>query len=65
MKITKKMLLQRWASARKNSKTDIGPFKSWIKSNGKEVLEYLGQHNGGSNNLDFTDEALKLLEANL
>lgn len=62
MKISKQMLQGRWKSARKEAgdKWQNQSFKAWLKDNGKSVINHFQQKAEGE--LDFTDNALKLVE---
>ena len=57
MKITKKILKKRYRSVDSEKKTG---FKSWIRENGKEIVQYYKDKSTGD--LDFSDDAMKLME---
>ena len=57
MKITKKILKKRYRSVDSEKKTG---FKSRIRENGKEIVQYYKDKSTGD--LDFSDDAMKLME---
>ena len=62
MKITKKLLRNRHKAAIKENTKEkkVKSFKSWLNDTGQEIVAHY--KNKSEDELDFSDEALKLLE---
>ena len=61
MKITKKLLRNRHKAALKaDAKKKVKSFRSWVNDTGQDIVSYY--KNKSVEELDFSDEALKLLE---
>jgi len=62
MKVTKKLLRNKHKAALKadTKEKKVQPFRVWVKDNGKDIISHY--KNKSVDELDFSDEALKLLE---